>query len=53
MTVEHRCKIDTPYEKPGKSCIGQEKCQVGRKFYEDNTICPYLEMVLSFDPYVI
>jgi hypothetical protein len=53
MTIEYRCKIDTPYEKKGGLCIGQEKCHVGRKFYESETICPYLEMLLSFDPYVL
>jgi hypothetical protein len=53
MTIEYICKIDTPWEKKGKECIGQNKCHVGRKFYEDETICPYLEMKLGFDPYVL
>lgn len=51
--IEYTCLIDTPWDKRGKDCIGQNKCHVGRKFYESETVCPYLKISMQFDPYVI
>jgi hypothetical protein len=49
--IEYYCRIDSPYEGKDGRCIGQNKCQVGMKFQE--SICPYIEMRVGFDPYIL
>jgi hypothetical protein len=51
MTIEYFCKISSPWEGKDKQCVGQNVCPTGKKYPE--TICPYIEARIGFDPYIL
>ena len=52
MKILKYCRISTPYEGKDEVCV-PEKCQAAKKYINSGSDCPYIELRIQFDPYIL